>query len=58
MLPRADIKQICSASHGDPFAVLGPHVERGGLLSIRAFLPGAVQVQALASETGLVLASA
>jgi 1,4-alpha-glucan branching enzyme len=57
MLPRADIKQICSASHGDPFAVLGPHVERGGLLSIRAFLPGAVQVQALASETGLVLAS-
>lgn len=56
MLSSADIRSICAGSHGDPFAVLGPHVQRGGRLSIRAFLPGAVRVQAVSSDTDVLLA--
>ncbi len=41
MLAAADIEAICQGRHADPFAVLGPH---GGV--VRAFLPGAAQVEA------------
>ena len=49
-LPTTDIKLICSGHHGDPFAVLGPHVQGSGKLSIRTFLPGAATVQVVTDE--------
>ena len=55
MLTKADCKLICTASHGDPFAVLGPHLQADGRVSIRAYLPGAVKVQVLCCDTGAVL---
>ena len=51
MLNPHDIELICSARHGDPFSVLGPHQESGGV-SVRAFLPGARQVEVLDSGSG------
>jgi 1,4-alpha-glucan branching enzyme len=50
MLRTNDIKQICNGSHGDPFAVLGPHAMTKGRLSIRAFLPGAARVQVVSDK--------
>ena len=46
-----DIDLICTARHGDPFSVLGPHAQEGGM-SVRAFLPGARQVQVIDGATG------
>ncbi|MDB5886357.1 MAG: glycogen branching enzyme [Polaromonas sp.] len=46
MVNPTDIDLICSARHGDPFSVLGPHAQAGGM-SVRAFLPGARQVGVL-----------
>ena len=40
------LRAILNATHGDPFAVLGPHVEAGRLV-IRAFLPRASAVRVL-----------
>jgi 1,4-alpha-glucan branching enzyme len=40
----ADIAAIIGARHGDPFAVLGPHMTSDGLV-IRAFVPGATSVE-------------
>ncbi len=37
---------IASASHADPFSVLGPHIERGRLV-IRACLPAAEAVSVI-----------
>ena len=51
MLNPHDIELICSARHGDPFSVLGPHRASGGV-SVRAFLPGARQVEVLDSGSG------
>ena len=51
MLNPHDIELICSARHGDPFSVLGPHRD-GGCVSVRAFLPGARQVEVLDSGSG------
>jgi 1,4-alpha-glucan branching enzyme len=50
MLRTNDIKQICNGSHGDPFAVLGPHAMTKGRLSIRAFFPGAAKVQVVSDK--------
>jgi 1,4-alpha-glucan branching enzyme len=36
---------ICSARHGDPFSVLGPHTSVKGKTSYRCFLPGAKSVE-------------
>ncbi len=48
MLHAHDVEMICSASHGDPFAVLGPHAVADGPMagqtSVRCFLPGAQSV--------------
>ena len=54
MLNPQDIELICSARHGDPFSVLGPHAQDGGV-SIRAFLPGARQVEVLDTGSGHLL---
>ncbi len=51
MLNPQDIELICSARHGDPFSVLGPHAQDGGV-SIRAFLPGARQVEVIDAGSG------
>ena len=48
------IEAIRDARHGDPFAVLGPHAVEGGT-AVRAFLPGADAVEAIARATGLSL---
>ena len=51
MLNPQDVELICSARHGDPFSVLGPHAQEGGV-SIRAFLPGARRVEVLDGDSG------
>ena len=51
MLNANDIELICSGRHGDAFSVLGPHAQEGGL-SIRAFLPGARQVEVIDVYSG------
>ena len=56
MLNPHEIELICSGRHSDPFSVLGPHAQKGGV-SIRAFLPGARQVQVLDAATGQPLVS-
>ncbi len=51
MLPDADVESICRATHGDPFSVLGPHLDEAtGVRWLRAFLPGATQVQAVGAD--------
>ena len=42
-------RALAHASHGDPFAVLGPHDVEGGRI-IRAFLPGATKVEVLRQD--------
>ncbi|MFO1252592.1 MAG: 1,4-alpha-glucan branching protein GlgB [Inhella sp.] len=44
MLDAAAFEALQQGRHGDPFAVLGPHAEAGAVW-LRAFLPGALQVQ-------------
>ncbi|MFZ4285741.1 1,4-alpha-glucan branching protein GlgB [Variovorax sp. HJSM1_2] len=47
MLTSHEIDLIRTASHGDAFAVLGPHLQPGGRVAIRAFLPTALAVEVL-----------
>ena len=54
MVNPLDIELIRGARHGDPFSVLGPHSQDGGV-SIRAFLPGARQALVLDAGSGLQL---
>jgi 1,4-alpha-glucan branching enzyme len=49
MPPRPDIDAIVRADHGDPFAVLGPHVDNG-VQVFRAFLPDARAVSVIDPE--------
>ena len=49
------VEAIVAATHGDPFAILGPHDLPDGC-AIRMFFPGADAVQAIAPEDGAVLA--
>ena len=51
MLNPQDVELICTGRHGDPFSVLGPHAQEGGT-SLRAFLPGARQVEVLDVSSG------
>jgi 1,4-alpha-glucan branching enzyme len=51
MLRKSDIDLICSASHGDPFSVLGPHEDKSGQTSVRCFLPGAQTVTVLDTQS-------
>ena len=47
----ATVAAIVGASHGDPFAVLGMHERRDGLV-VRAFRPGARRVAVIDAATG------
>jgi 1,4-alpha-glucan branching enzyme len=48
MLSPDEIEALIEARHGDPFAVLGPHVDgEGEGLWVRALVPGAVGVELL-----------
>ena len=55
MIEDREIELIRTASHGDPFSVLGVHADERGWLWLRAFLPGADTVDLL-NEAGAVLA--
>ena len=46
ILPRETIAAIVDGQHGDPFAVLGLHRNRGVTL-VRAYIPGALAVEVL-----------
>ena len=48
MLHTDSIDAICQGRCGDPFAILGPHASANGDRVVRAFLPGASSVQAVA----------
>jgi len=50
MLQKHAIEMICNATHGDPFAVLGPHQTPSGATSVRCFLPGAHSVTVLGCQ--------
>jgi 1,4-alpha-glucan branching enzyme len=56
MLPQSDVDALLAASHGDPFALLGPHLEADGHIWVRALLPGARTVQAIDPD-GKVIAT-
>jgi 1,4-alpha-glucan branching enzyme len=47
---RVDIEALIRAEHRDPFAVLGPHGDGHDGLYVRAYLPGALSVEALARD--------
>ena len=44
-LDQSQVEAIVGALHGDPFAVLGPHMVKPGVV-IRAFAPGALELEA------------
>ncbi|MCS6931718.1 MAG: 1,4-alpha-glucan branching protein GlgB [Acetobacteraceae bacterium] len=52
-VPPEEVAAICEGRHGDPFAILGPHL-RGGRRVVRAFVPGAEQLEALDEQGGLL----
>ena len=52
-----DIELICSARHGDPFAVLGPHASGKGKVAIRGFFPTAQSIHVLERSSGDLLGS-
>ena len=45
----SDIEAIAASRHGDPFAVLGPHLTAGGW-ALRAYMPDAASVEAIAYD--------
>ena len=57
MTDAAVIDAIRHASHGDPFAVLGVHADAQGRRWLRAFLPGAAQVEARSADAAQTLSS-
>jgi 1,4-alpha-glucan branching enzyme len=50
------MEALVQARHGDPFAVLGPHVV-GGMRMVRAFIPAADSVDVIERATGFSLGS-
>jgi len=54
MINDADIDALRAARHGDPFAVLGPHVDADGRAWLRAFLPWAARAEVVARADGQV----
>ncbi|WP_028693666.1 1,4-alpha-glucan branching protein GlgB [Pseudomonas cremoricolorata] len=55
-LRQRDLNALARAEHADPFAVLGPHRDASGGISVRAFLPNALHAKVLARDDGRVLA--
>src|SRR5258708_3543587 len=51
VLQRAVAEALANGTIGDPFAVLGPHSTASGCM-VRAFLPGALEVEVLARSGG------
>jgi 1,4-alpha-glucan branching enzyme len=54
-LPPEAIESLVRGEHGDPFAVLGPHVVQAGrqkALVVRALLPGAAEAEVVPSGGG------
>ncbi len=49
-LPSEIIHALASGQHGDPFAVLGPHRDGHGSVTVRAFLPEAREVFLVAED--------
>ena len=56
MLDKGAVASIVRGDHGDPFAVLGPHQNGTGEVSIRAFLPHVSSVDAVDRATGALIA--
>ncbi len=56
MISEHDVEALISASHDDPFAVLGLHADAQGRLWLRALLPQAERVAVLDAKTGRSLA--
>ena len=52
----SDVAAIAGGYHGDPFAVLGMHAQRGGCV-VRAFLPQAARVRVVERESGRAVAT-
>jgi 1,4-alpha-glucan branching enzyme len=50
----AAIEALARAEHGDPFALLGPHLHGSGAI-VRAWLPGALRVELLDGGNGNLL---
>jgi 1,4-alpha-glucan branching enzyme len=50
----AAIEALARAEHGDPFALLGPHLHGSGAI-VRAWLPGALRVELLDGDSGNAL---
>jgi 1,4-alpha-glucan branching enzyme len=56
MIDDATVALVRTAAHGDPFSVLGLHTDDEGRRCLRAFLPGAAQVEACGAD-GVPLAA-
>lgn len=54
-LSQDDARQLLAATHPDPFSLLGLH-EVDGVLTVRAFVPGATQIAAIDPKTGRKIA--
>ena len=52
MLTADDIAALLEARHGDPFAVLGMHIDADGRLRLSAFFPGATEVVCVDAADG------
>ena len=55
MLDDDEIQRLCLGRHGDPFSVLGPHRQEDGRTWVRALLPGATAVAAVAGGASVTL---
>ena len=56
MISDADLHALREARHPDPFGVLGMHTDAQRHLWVRAWLPGATQVDVVETKTGRTLA--
>jgi len=54
MLADVEIELIRTGRHADPFGVLGPHAHRDGRTWLRTFLPGALDVDVLGTDSDAV----
>jgi 1,4-alpha-glucan branching enzyme len=52
----SDVALICAAQHSDPFSILGPHKLPSGEIAVRVYLPGAIEVNAIALESKRLVA--
>ncbi len=56
MLDKAEIIALFRAEHGDPYAVLGMHVDADGFVWVRSLQPGALSVGVVDAKSGRQLA--